>query len=126
MTIFEFVLFGIRIAPTYYGLAYAIGFAAGYEILRRRNVLSLDQLDTLLGYVFFGVVFGGRFGYILFYNFSYYLAHPTKILAFWEGGMSFHGGVIGVILALIVFTKRNRLNLIHIGDIVTSILPIGL
>ncbi len=91
MAIFELTIFSIRIAPTYYGLAYAIGFIAGYEIIRRRGIFVIKNLDNLLFHIFFGVILGGRLGYVLFYNLPFYLANPNKILAFWDGGMSFHG-----------------------------------
>lgn len=126
MPIFSTTLFGITLAPTWYGLMYALGFIGGYLILRRRKILSETELDSLVLYVFFGVFLGGRLGYVLFYNLSYYLAHPVEILYTWQGGMSFHGGVIGVILAMLLFTRVHWKSFLVIADSVTSILPIGL
>ena len=85
MKIFEITLFGITIAPSYYGLMYALGFLIGYWIILRRRKIEEDALDSLLIYLFFGVMLGGRLGYVLFYNLSYYLENPAKILAFWNG-----------------------------------------
>lgn len=126
MPIFSVTLFGIHIAPSWYGLMYALGFFAGYWILKRRKILSETELESLVLYVFFGVLLGGRLGYVLFYNLSYYLSHPVEILQTWHGGMSFHGGVIGVIIAMIFFSKMHRKSFLIIADSVTSILPIGL
>lgn len=126
MPIFSITLFGLHIAPTWYGLMYALGFMGGYLILRARKILSEKELESLLMYVFFGVLLGGRLGYVLFYNLPYYLAYPAQILATWQGGMSFHGGVIGVILAMILFAKVHKKSFLSIADNVTSILPIGL
>jgi len=126
MPIFSITLFGIPIAPTWYGLSYALGFLIGYLILKRRKIFSESELDSLILYVFFGVLLGGRFGFVLFYHLPYYLAHPIEILYTWQGGMSFHGGVIGVIIAMILFARIHRKSFLLIADQVTSILPIGL
>lgn len=126
MTIFDITLFGIHLAPTWYGLMYALGFTAGYFIIRRRRMLSEAELESLILYVFFGVVLGGRLGYVLFYNLPHYLAHPLEILQTWQGGMSFHGGVIGVIVAMWLFSRIHRKSFLIIADHVTSVLPIGL
>ncbi|MDD5197641.1 MAG: prolipoprotein diacylglyceryl transferase [Candidatus Gracilibacteria bacterium] len=126
MSIFSITLFGIHIAPSWYGLMYALGFIVGYYLLKRRKILSESELDSLMLYVFLGVLLGGRIGYVLFYNLPYYLAHFVEILYTWQGGMSFHGGVIGVILAMIFFARMHRKSFLIIADSVTSILPIGL
>lgn len=67
MPIFELTIYSLRIAPTYYGLAYALGFIIGYELIKRRGIFTTETLDSLLGYVFAGVILGGRLGYVLFY-----------------------------------------------------------
>lgn len=126
MSIFSLTFFGIHIAPTWYGLMYALGFIAGYCIIRARKVLSDAELDALVFYVFVGVILGGRLGYVLFYDLSYYLAHPVDILKTWNGGMSFHGGMIGVIIAMYLFARKYRKSFLDIADQVTSVLPIGL
>ncbi|OIP53623.1 prolipoprotein diacylglyceryl transferase [Candidatus Gracilibacteria bacterium CG2_30_37_12] len=126
MTIFSITLFGIHIAPSWYGLMYALGFMSGYFILRKRKVLSEAELDSLILYVFGGVLLGGRLGYVLFYNLPYYLTHPIEIVQTWQGGMSFHGGVIGVIIAMFLFHQIHQKSFLMITDHITSILPIGL
>ncbi|MDD5377304.1 MAG: prolipoprotein diacylglyceryl transferase [Candidatus Gracilibacteria bacterium] len=126
MAIFSITLFGIHIAPTWYGLMYALGFLAGYILIQRREILSDTELESLLFFVFLGVLLGGRLGYVLFYNFPYYLSHPLEILQTWKGGMSFHGGVIGVIIAMLLFALMYKKSFLIIADNVTSILPIGL
>lgn len=126
MPIFSFNILGLHIAPTWYGLAYALGFLIGYQILRSRKVFSETDLDNLLLFVFCGVILGGRLGYVLFYDFGYYLAHPVDILKTWNGGMSFHGGTIGVIVVMGLYAGKYRQSFLNIADQVTSILPIGL
>ena len=85
-----------------------------------------EQGDDFLVWATLGVVLGGRIGYVLFYKPLYYLANPSEIFMVWQGGMSFHGGALGVILAVILFARRNRLNLFSIGDTVCTVVPIGL
>ncbi|MDD2565329.1 MAG: prolipoprotein diacylglyceryl transferase [Candidatus Gracilibacteria bacterium] len=126
MKIFDITLFGIQIAPSYYGLMYAMGFIFGYLILKRRKFLAETELDSLVTYIFFGVILGGRLGYILFYDFSYYLSNPSQLFAVWKGGMSFHGGAIGVIIAMYFFAKKYKKSYLKITDNIVTILPIGL
>ena len=108
MAIFSITIFGIHITPSYYGLMYALGFLSGYYIIRSRKIFTESELESLVFYVFLGVILGGRLGYVLFYNLPYYLAHPVDILKPWQGGMSFHGGVIGVIIAMLLFARKSR------------------
>src|SRR5512145_2804686 len=97
----------LRIGPLefrWYGLMYILGFLAAYLIIKnqvkRRGIdLSADNVSDIVFYIAMGVVLGGRTGYILFYNLSWYLANPLKIFAVWEGGMSFHGGMLGSVIA---------------------------
>ncbi len=126
MTIFDLNLFWFHIAPTWYGLMYVLGFLAGYMILKKRKVFPGELLDTFLMYIFAGVILGGRLGYVFFYDFSYFIAHPIDILKTWQWWMAFHGGVIGVILAMFLFARKYKMNFYSIADHVTSILPIGL
>ncbi|MDD3645997.1 MAG: prolipoprotein diacylglyceryl transferase [Candidatus Gracilibacteria bacterium] len=165
MQIFEITLFGITIAPTYYGLMYALGFLAGYYVIRyrtssqpstpghsllteanspcplkekeqehlnspllqRRGVRGeVELLDDLLLYIVAGVILGGRLGYVIFYNLTSYIENPLDILKVWEGGMSFHGGVIGVIIAMYLFSKRYKVGFLKLSDEITAVLPIGL
>ena len=123
----EFGGFGIR----WYALAYIVGLLAGLFILRREArkpgaPLSSDQLDVLLNYVLIGIILGGRFGFVMFYNLEYYLGHPLEIFKIWQGGMSFHGGLLGVSAAMIIFARRHRISVLNISDRVAMVVPIGL
>jgi phosphatidylglycerol---prolipoprotein diacylglyceryl transferase len=115
----------------WYGLMYLLALAAAYVIIRReaprRGVtFTKDQLYDLVVYAAVGIFAGGRLGYVLFYNFSYYLQHPSKIIAVWEGGMSFHGGLIGTIIALSVFCWRRGFPAARVADLAALAAPIGL
>ena len=115
----------------WYGLAYIFGFVcAGLVIWRtaKRWKLSFDGYDvlTLVCFVAFGVIIGGRLGYCLFYGDGYYLAHPLEILAVGNGGMSFHGGLVGALLACVVFSLTQHMPLLSLGDLVVCGAPLGL
>ena len=116
----------------WYGLMYLIGLAGAYFLITRRvesGHLSMtrDQVYDMVVWAALGVFIGGRLGYTLFYNFSYYyMQHPAKILAVWEGGMSFHGGLLGVIVALIWFSKRQGIPVYQVADLAAAATPIGL
>jgi len=114
----------------WYGLMYALAFISGYLYLvysRAGKKLNLDikEKDSLALYIILGVLLGGRIGYILFYNLGLYLANPAKIFAVWEGGMSFHGGAIGVIIALLFFSAGKNINFLAIGDFASEFVPVG-
>lgn len=114
----------------WYGFMYALAFIFGYLFLNysaigKRLKLTSGQKDILAAAVILGVLLGGRIGYILFYNLPFYLENPLKILAVWEGGMSMHGGVIGVILALLIFGRKFKTGLLRLGDVITTIVPLG-
>lgn len=109
------------IALNYYGLMYALGTIAVYfigkKLVRKQNIpITDDQILDLISYGIFGVILGGRIGYILFYNLSYYFTEPLKIFAVWEGGMSFHGGLLGVILGGYLFCHKNQFNFYRLAD----------
>ncbi|MDP1558346.1 MAG: prolipoprotein diacylglyceryl transferase [Nitrosomonas sp.] len=116
----------------WYGLMYLIGFAffillGRYRIKRNPNsVFTNDSLDEALFYGVLGVIIGGRLGHVLFYQFSYYLQHPLQIFAIWEGGMSFHGGFIGVFIAMILFARKNKLPWLTVTDFIVPLVPLGL
>jgi len=119
------------LAVRWYGLMYLIGFLAAWLVIRHlarlRNLpLDKDDLSDLLFYGVVGVILGGRLGYTLFYNLSYYLDHPLRIFAVWEGGMSFHGGLLGVIVAALIFCRRKKLPPLATGDILVTAATIGL
>lgn len=127
--IFSFELFGITVALRWYALAYIVGIAIGWQIMKRalnrpklwRNdtpPMATSKLDDLLTYIVVGVIAGGRLGYVLFYQPAYYLANPVEIPAIWTGGMSFHGGFIGVVLAVIAFSWRHKVALASLSDLV--------
>ncbi|MCG4256325.1 prolipoprotein diacylglyceryl transferase [Acetobacter senegalensis] len=115
----------------WYALSYIAGIVLGIALLRRLVRLApragtAEQADDFLGWVTLGVLLGGRLGYILFYQPGYYLTHPLAILKVWQGGMSFHGGALGVIIAMALFTWYNRINFLAFADRVTVAVPIGL
>ncbi len=119
------------LAVRWYGLMYLIGFVAAFFLIRHlarlRNLsLSGDELSDLLFYCMLGVILGGRLGYVLFYDPGYYLQHPLKTLAVWQGGMSFHGGLLGVVLAACTFCLRKHKPLLLTGDILVTAAPVGL
>ncbi len=126
MTLFDITLFWIRIAPSWYGFMYALAFMIGYYLLLKRKIIPEKVLESLVFYVFIGVLLWGRLGYVLFYNPEYYIANPVEIFYTWHGGMSFHGGVIGVIISMIIFAHIHKMSFLLIADQVTSILPIWL
>src|SRR5262245_9668303 len=124
----------LRIGPVqlrWYGLMYMLSFIIAYFLLRRyaarkKLELSTDDLYDLLFFLILGVMIGGRLGYVLFYDLQSYLSSPLDILAIWKGGMSFHGGLIGVILATLYITKRKGWNFWEIADLIAVVVPIGL
>ena len=124
----------LRLGPLefrWYGLMYILGFLAAYFIIlagvRRKELpLSKDDVADLIFTVALGVILGGRLGYILFYNLSYYLSHPGKLFAVWEGGMSFHGGLAGAILAGLYFIRKHKLSFYKLADIGFVAGPVGL
>jgi phosphatidylglycerol:prolipoprotein diacylglycerol transferase len=126
MTIFEITLFWITISPTYYWLMYAIWFMSWYYIIKKRAIISAEKMDDLFFYIFLWVVLWWRFWYVLFYNISEYISHPLSIFKFWEWWMSFHGWVIGVILAMYLFSRKHKINFLVLSDQITLILPIWL
>jgi phosphatidylglycerol---prolipoprotein diacylglyceryl transferase len=119
--------FGIR----WYALAYIVGLVAGWRLVRRLvaktpAVATGLQVDDFLTWATLGVVLGGRLGYVLFYQPSFYMAHPSMIFAVWEGGMSFHGGMLGVAIAITAFCYRHSINLLGFADRIAIAAPIGL
>ena len=105
----------------WYGLMYIIGFVCAYFVLmhlsRRENYdINKKEIEDLLAYGVVGLIVGARLGYCLFYNFGYYLSHPLKCLAIWEGGMSFHGGLIGLVLGGWLFSRLRNKSLIMLAD----------
>lgn len=95
-------------------------------LLRRNGIMAPRDVDDLLFWATLGVILGGRIGYVLFYKPGFYLANPDKALALWQGGMSFHGGLLGVIIAVILFSRRRKINTLSVGDLAACATPIGL
>ena len=120
------------IAIRWYGLMYLVAFAlfwmAGHHRIARApgSVLSAKDFDDVLFYGILGVILGGRFGYVLFYKFTEYLGEPWRIFYVWEGGMSFHGGMLGVILALAWFARSRRQDWLAVTDFIAPLVPLGL
>jgi phosphatidylglycerol---prolipoprotein diacylglyceryl transferase len=134
--LFSIPLFGLELAIRWYALAYIAGLLLGWRYvvaLCRRPALwggkpPLDpaQADDLLTWMILGVILGGRVGYVLFYQPAYFAAHPAEILAIWQGGMSFHGGLLGVATGILAFSLRNGVPALRVGDAVSAAAPIGL
>ncbi len=119
--------FGIR----WYALAYIVGLVLGWRLMRRLVqwppvVATALQVDDFLTWATLGVVLGGRLGYVLFYQPGLYFTHPTQIFEVWHGGMSFHGGALGVAVAIVWFCRRNGIRLLTFADRVAVCAPIGL
>ncbi len=119
------------LAIRWYALAYIGSLVLGWRIMRRLVRLSPpvateEQTDDFLTWATLGVVLGGRLGYILFYKPSYYLANPLSALAVWQGGMSFHGGTLGVVVALVLYCRQQRIPLLGFADRLAVVVPIGL
>ena len=115
----------------WYGMMYLVGFAAAWWLgcVRARQPGSgwnEDQVSDLVFWGAMGVVLGGRFGYVVFYNFEQFLADPLWLFAVWEGGMSFHGGLLGVIAVLYFWGRKHGKSLLEMGDFVAPLIPIGL
>lgn len=115
----------------WYGLAYVVGIGLGWWVLARRAVApgsawTRDDVGDVVFFAALGAVLGGRFGYALFYNLAEYLRDPAALLRVWQGGMSFHGGVLGFILALAVYARRRARPFFAVADFVVPVVPIGL
>jgi len=122
-----FQIFSIEIR--WYSLAYIIGISIGW-ILSKKIFISeksvKENFDDFIAYIILGIIIGGRLGYVLFYNFDYYLDNLIEIIKIWEGGMSFHGGLIGVIIVSFLFAKKNNQETFIYLDIVALAAPIGI
>jgi phosphatidylglycerol:prolipoprotein diacylglycerol transferase len=119
------------IAIRWYAIAYIAGLMLGWKYVKYLaskppHAMREVDVDDFLVWATLGVVLGGRLGYVLFYKPMYYLENPGEILMLWHGGMAFHGGALGVIVAIILFSKRRGLNLLAVGDVVCCAVPIGL
>ncbi len=122
---FQFFSLEIR----WYSLAYVFGILLGW-FLSKRIFISDDKLkekfDDYVTYVIVGIIIGGRLGYVLFYNLNYFLSNPIEILFIWNGGMSFHGGLLGIIIATFIFSKKRDFDKLLLLDVVACVAPIGI
>lgn len=119
------------LAIRWYGMMYLLGFVGGYFVMchvarLRHYPITKEQISDLLFYAVIGVVAGGRLGYTLFYNSKYYLSHLHEIFYVWEGGMSFHGGLIGVFSVLLIYCRLRKFPLLMIADLSVAAVPVGL
>jgi len=124
------------IAIRWYALAYIGGIVIGWlyarSLLKNEKLwggpapISLVQLDDFILWVTVGIILGGRTGYVLFYNLPFFAGHPAEIFELWKGGMSFHGGFMGCVIAVMWFARTNRIPILSLGDITTAVGPIGL
>ena len=118
------------IAIRWYSLAYILGILFTWFLLKSFNkkkpIMNKEAWDDWLFWAVIGIVLGGRIGYVLFYNFNFYWQHPLQILAVWHGGMSFHGGLFGSIISMLLFCKKYRINFLELTDILAIAAPIGL
>jgi phosphatidylglycerol:prolipoprotein diacylglycerol transferase len=123
-------------AIRWYALAYIVGILLGWlyarALIRNERLwggqapMTVPDYDDFVLWVTFGIILGGRAGYVLFYNFQHFLAHPVEILQLWNGGMSFHGGFLGCVLAVALFAWRRRISFLSLADITCAVGPIGL
>jgi phosphatidylglycerol:prolipoprotein diacylglycerol transferase len=135
--LFSFDLFGFTLAIRWYALAYIAGFLLAWawanRALRRPHLwpndtppMTLKHTEDFLTWAIIGVILGGRLGYVFFYSKGAYLDDPAMILRVWEGGMSFHGGILGVIIATLIFARKHAIATLALGDILALGVPIGL
>lgn len=119
------------LAVHWYGLMYLLGFMLAWSLAHWRVKhyhlpWTSEQISDFIFYAAFGVILGGRIGYMLFYAPSQWLAHPLSVFKIWEGGMSFHGGLIGVLIALCYFAKKSHKSFLEVTDFVAPLTPLGL
>jgi len=115
----------------WYGIMYLIGFAVAWWLGQRRRAagrlpVTADQFSDLAFYLMLGVILGGRIGYMVFYDTSELIHHPLSLFRVWEGGMSFHGGLLGVLAAALIWTRKRQLNFFDVMDFIAPVVPIGL
>ena len=122
-----FELFNISIR--WYSLAYIFGIIFGWIYCKKiliKSAIIQNLFDDYISYLIIGIIIGGRLGYVVFYNFSYYLNSPIEIFMIWNGGMSFHGGLIGIIISSYLYAKKNNQNIFIFLDLVSTVAPVGI
>ena len=113
----------------WYSLAYIFGIIIGWSLCKKifiKNSNISEKFDDYITYLIIGIILGGRLGYVIFYNFNYYLHNFLDIFKIWQGGMSFHGGLLGIILSSIIFAKKNNQDPFEYMDLVSLVAPIGI
>ena len=136
-TIFSVEIFGLTLSLRWYALAYIAGLVLGWRLIVRlvrrpalwpgnKAPMTPEQPEDLLTWMVLGVIVGGRLGFVLFYQPERYFANPAEILAVWEGGMSFHGGFLGVVVATVIYSRARKLPMLSVGDAVACAAPVGL
>ncbi len=135
--LFSISLFGMEFALRWYALAYIAGILIAWRMalsaLRRPALwpgevppLRKEQLEDLVTWIILGVILGGRLGFVLFYQPGYYLSHPLDILKVWQGGMAFHGGLLGVVVAAYLYARRHNIPALSLADLIAHTVPPGL
>jgi len=122
---FDFNYFQVR----WYSIAYILGIVLGWLYCKKKLIVDIkiaNLFDDLLAYIIIGIIIGGRLGYVLIYNFKYYLDNIFEVFMIWNGGMSFHGGLIGVIIATFLFSKKHGVNSYIFLDLISLVAPIGI
>jgi phosphatidylglycerol:prolipoprotein diacylglycerol transferase len=129
-TAFAIGLEGFKLEIRWYSLAYIFGILSTLFYLKysnkKENFMSQKAYDDWLTWAVLSIILGGRLGYVFFYNAPYFLENPLEIFAVWQGGMSFHGGLLGAILGMYLFARHHKINFLHLTDILVVIAPIGL
>jgi phosphatidylglycerol:prolipoprotein diacylglycerol transferase len=127
MYIFDVSIYGLHIAPSWYGAMYAIWFLICYFFIKKQFLFQdKTHLDSLLTYVFFGVILWWRIWYIIFYNLSYFIENPSSVIKIWEWGMSFHGWFLGVVLSVYLFARKYKYSFWWLIDTLAVIVPIAI
>lgn len=135
--IFSIPLFGMEFALRWYALAYIAGIVIAWRLAvsalkspalwpGQKPPMRPEQVEDLLTWIILGVILGGRLGFVLFYQPGYYLSHPSEILRIWQGGMAFHGGLLGVIVAAWAYARRHGVSKLQMADLVAYTVPAGL
>ncbi len=123
-----FTIFGFSIR--WYSMAYVVGVLFGYYFIKKQNsklnFMSIEAQESFISYLIISIILGGRLGYVFFYNAEFYFQNPLQILAFWHGGMSFNGGLIGVILGSYFFTKKYQIKFFQFSDYLALSCPVGI
>jgi phosphatidylglycerol:prolipoprotein diacylglycerol transferase len=126
MYIFDISILGIQIAPTWYWLMYALGFSFCYLFGARYGKVQKQDLDNILLYIFLGVILGWRIGYVILYNPMFFISNPLEIFSIWKWGMSFHGGFLWVLIAVLLFARKYSYRFFDITDTLAVCVPVAL